>query len=323
MRCRGLCSGGIWPVAWRVRWMSRRLATGSGRRRHRVWTRRGRNWSIWMRDRPPPDPPAPPIAMPGADMAAAMRHAHDLAARGQPALALAWMERAARLAPADGAVRYALAAARLGAGDGVGAARAVETVLASQPFRAGARLLVLACCMAGAWARAAVALEHFLRVYGFDPALRLPADLVCRHMALPGWCALDPDGGLHWGGLPDGNRPEVRLDGRKIRSPDPARRTLTLPQHWRRARDIMVVHNGMPLLGSQPDPAALCCLMGAVWPDVQGITGWIFMPAQPDRRPETPCGRCIWQATAGPVRYGARGRPWPRPARMGVWRELG
>ncbi|GAB6967553.1 hypothetical protein JCM25156A_15900 [Komagataeibacter kakiaceti JCM 25156] len=277
-----------------------------------------------MRDRSPPVS-ARAIAAPGADMAAAMRHAHDLAARGQPALALAWMERAARLAPADDAVRYALAAARLAAGDGAGAARAVETVLASRPFRAGARLLVLACCMAGAWARAAGALAHFLRVYGFDPALRIPADLICRHMARPGWCALDPDGGVHWGGLPDGHDPEVRLDGRKVPLAGPTGRTMTLPPRWRRAHDITLAHDGAPLLGSHPDPAALCSPVGAVWPDARGVTGWVFMPAQPDRRPglwvEDAHGRRPL-ALSGTVREGVHGPGLPVWGFDVAWAEL-
>lgn len=269
---------------------------------------------------PPPDP-----AMPGADMLAAMRHARALAGQGRHALARAWMERAARLAPADDAVRYALAAARLGAGDGAGAASAVEAVMERGAFRAGSRLLVLACCMAGAWARAAAELGHFFSIYGYDPALRVAAGLVCQRMALPGWCALDPDGGLHWGGLPDGTCPQVRLDGRRVRLPGTTPEHALLPPRWRRARDIMVTHDGTVLLGGRPDSAALCRVTGALWPEEQGVAGWVFMPARPEHCPtlyvEDARGRRPL-ALSGTIREGINGPGLPVWGFGVAWPEL-
>ncbi|MBE7730543.1 glycosyltransferase [Komagataeibacter sp. FXV3] len=225
------------------------------------------------------------VAGPGADVVGGMRHARHLAEQGLHGLALAWMERAARLAPTDRGVLYALAAARLGAGDGVGAARAVETVMAGGEFRAGLRLQILAQCMARVWPMAARLLGRFFTCYGFDPALRIPAGLVCRHMALRGWCALDPDGVLHWGGLPEGYAPEVMLDGQGWTPRQHDGQCVMLPRYWRQAHDIVVRHDGAPLLGARPDRAALLHVTGAVMADGQGLTGWAFMPAQPDQPP--------------------------------------
>lgn len=222
---------------------------------------------------------------PGADVVGAMRHARHLAEQGQHGLALAWMERAARLAPTDRGVLYALAAARLGAGDGGGAARAIETVMAGGEFRAGLRLHILAQCMIRAWPQAARLLGRFFTCYGFDPALCLPAGLVCRHMALRGWCALDPDGVLHWGALPEGHAPEVMLDGQGWMPRQHDGQCVMLPRYWRQAHDIVVQYEGTPLLGARPDRAALLHVTGAVMADGQGMTGWAFMPARPDQPP--------------------------------------
>lgn len=198
-------------------------------------------------------------------------------------LALAWMERAARQAPDDMRVCFALAAARLGAGDGAGAAQAVERVLAGQEFGAGLRLLVLACCMARAWPRATAALERFLTGYGFDPALSVAAGLACRHAGHPGWCALDGNGTLHWGGLPTGCVPELLLDGRPLAPPDTNGCTMTLPRHG--VQDIIVRHEGQFLLGGRPERMALDRVAGAVLPDDRRLAGWACMPARPDQAP--------------------------------------
>lgn len=242
-------------------------------------------WHGWRQTIPRPE--SGPSVAPGADVAAAVGHARLLAGQGRHAQALAWMERAARLAPDDRAVLYALAAVRLGAGDGTGAAEAVENVMAAgQGFRAGLRLLVLACCAAGAWARAAVALERFFTRYGFDPALSVPADLTCQHMGRSGWCALDGGRGvLHWGGLPQGCVPVVWLDGSRFGPRRMAGTSMSLPPRWRQAREIGILHDGMPLLGGSPDPVALCQVAGVALPDGQGIAGWAIMPARPEGRP--------------------------------------
>ncbi|GBQ73866.1 glycosyltransferase [Komagataeibacter intermedius] len=225
-------------------------------------------------------------AGPDADVGGAVRHARHLAGRGQHGLALAWMERAARLAAEDMGVLYALAAARLGAGHGNSAARAIETVMEQGEFRAGLRLLVLARCVENAWPQAARALGRFFTCYGFDPALRVPAGLVCQHMALRGWCALDPGGVLHWGGLPAGCAPDVILDGQAWTPRRHDGQCVRLPRYWRQAHDIVVQYDGTPLLGARPDRQALCHVTGAVMLDAQGMTGWAVMPAQPDHPPD-------------------------------------
>lgn len=216
-------------------------------------------------------------------MSAAMRQAWRQAAAGQHAQAVAWMARAARMASGDRTVRFAQAAVLLGAGQAMQAAQAVEQLMAGQEFRTGLKLLVLALCGAGAWSRAAAALDRFFGRYGFEPDLHRAAVLICQHTGQPGWCALDPDGVLHWGALPVRALPEIRLDGQ----PCPAQPggSTPLPPHWRHGREIVVRHAGTVLLGGRPDRATLCATLGAMWPDDHGLAGWALMPACPDRRP--------------------------------------
>ena len=156
------------------------------------------------------------------------------------------------------------------------AARAVEQVMSAQEFRAGLKLLVLALCGARVWTRAAAALERFFTRYGFDPDLRGAADLVCQRTGRPGWCALAPDGVLHWGSLPAGDMPDMALDGQP-RALLPGGST-ALPPYWRHVREIRVRHAGTLLLGGRPDPGALGATLGAMWPDDHGLAGWGFMP---------------------------------------------
>lgn len=230
-----------------------------------------------------PDDPWVP-AGDGAVPATCLRHARHLARQGQPLLALAWMERAARQAPDDPRVRFALAAARLGAGDGAGAADAAEAVLAGQESRAGLRLLVLACCMARDWTRAVPVLERFLTGYGFDPALSVAAGLVCRHAGWPGWCALDARGTLHWGGLPAGCVPDIWLGGRPFAAPcQSGACAMALPRSGSGA--VEVRHAGQLLLGGRPERTALARVAGAVLPGDDGLAGWACLPAQPERAP--------------------------------------
>ncbi|BAK84447.1 glycosyltransferase [Komagataeibacter medellinensis NBRC 3288] len=219
----------------------------------------------------------------GAVPAICLRHARHLTQHGEPLLALAWMERAARQAPDDRRVLFALAAARLGAGDGAGAADAVEASLAGQDCRAGLRLLVLACCMARAWDRAALALARFLTGYGSDPTLSVAAGLVCRHTDWSGWCALDMHGTLHWGGLPEGCVPDVWVDGRLFVPRRLACDSMALP---RGTGAVEVRHAGQLLLGGRPERAALARVSGAVWPDDHGLAGWASMPARPEQAPK-------------------------------------
>ncbi|MBV1830592.1 glycosyltransferase [Komagataeibacter sp. AV436] len=226
----------------------------------------------------------PPDGVPEQEVSNAMRQAWRQMAAGQPAQAVAWMARAARMAAGDRAVRFAQAAVLLGAGQAPEAAQAVERLMAGQEFRAGLKLLVLALCAAGAWHRAAAALERFFTRYGFDPALCRAAALVCQHTGQVGWCAPDPDGVLHWGGLPARALPEIVLDGQPC--PTQPGGSTPLPAHWRHGREIMVRHAGTVLLGGRPDRAALCATLGAIWPDDRGLAGWAFMPARPDHRPE-------------------------------------
>ncbi|WP_308719574.1 glycosyltransferase [Komagataeibacter xylinus] len=225
----------------------------------------------------------PPHAVPEKEVTAAMRQAWRLAAAGQHAQAVAWMGRAARMASGDRAVRFAQAAVLLGAGQAMQAAQGIEQLMVGQEFRAGLKLLVLALCGAGAWSRAAAALERFFTRYGFDPDLCRAATLVCQRTGQTGWCAPDPDGVLHWGGLPVPARPEILLDGQPC--PVQPGSGLRLPPHWRHGGEIVVRHAGAVLLGGRPDRAALCATLGAMWPDDHGLAGWAFMPARPDHCP--------------------------------------
>ncbi|WP_236944653.1 glycosyltransferase [Komagataeibacter nataicola] len=229
-------------------------------------------------------PHTAPDNVPEVEVSAAMRQAWRHAAGGRHGQAVAWMARAGRMASGDRAVRFAQAAVLLGAGQAAQAAHAVEQVMAAQEFRAGLKLLVLALCGAGAWSRAAAALERFFIRYGFDPDLCRAAALVCQRTGRPGWCAPAPDGVLHWGGLPAGEVPDMALDGQPCALPPGG--SAVLPPYWRHVREIRVRHAGTVLLGGRPAPVALGATLGAMWPDDHGLAGWALLPARPDHRPE-------------------------------------
>ena len=70
----------------------------------------------------------------------------------------------------------------------------------------------------------------------------------------------------------------LALDGRTIRGTAP-------PAAWARARTIAVTLDGVPLLGSPIDLAAIRRVVGCVEDEAGGLRGWAWHPGNPDAAP--------------------------------------
>lgn len=233
---------------------------------------------------PPDDPPA----VTEGDAHAALRHAQDLIARAEDAIAQPWLERAWRMAPHDADIQFALAMGRMGTGDHEGAIDLLAPLTRCHDFREGWTLLALAHIALARWEAARDATAHVLSRHGFDPAIATCAMQVCRTLDLPGWVGMTGDGVLHWGGLRAGTHPRVlvgkrALDLRRHRLTDT---TCALPPAARQAGTLMVANaHGDDLLGSPLQPAIICRTVGAVRLDDNGVEGWAWHPADPQHEP--------------------------------------
>ena len=255
--------------------------------------------------------PAAGTLPPGADAVALAR---DAFRRGQLALeagnapeAVRWLDRAHRLAPADGTVTLTLASACLR--DNHTRAEALfGDIAAVEDLREAWLGLAAARLAAGDAGGAATALADALARHAPDAALlsgdATLADAIARTAGAPGWCGLTGNGrlvigavsGLSRAGFQDrpGTRdagdipPDVRLDGRPIRCAPQSREgtRIPLPPAWTRAREITVCLGGRPLLGSPIQVAAIRQVAGFVEAHLGELRGWAWHPGDPDTAPD-------------------------------------
>jgi GT2 family glycosyltransferase len=186
--------------------------------------------------------------------------------------ALRWLDRAHRLVPHDPNATLTLASACL-ADDPARAAALFQAIIDTYDVRQ-------------AWLGLAAAR---LRLSGPEDAAEPLAVLLSRHAFAPdaaglanavappaGWCTLCSDGRLEI--HPAAPKPLVLLDGKPVRGSK-------LPASWQRARTIDVRTNGVPLLGSPIQVAAIRRLAGCVEACDGGIQGWAWHPGDPDTAP--------------------------------------
>lgn len=141
---------------------------------------------------------------------AAWRRSMEATAAGDGAGALRWLERARRMLPADGLVAFALAGARLQAGDLGGAAALYEELGARHGLPEAWAGLATCARLRGDDRVAADAVAAALRSSVPTPTLQALADAVARSAGRPGWCGLDGDGVVHVGTARD---VVLQLDG--------------------------------------------------------------------------------------------------------------
>ena len=241
----------------------------------------------------------------------AWRRAQDAAAAGDDAAALRWLGRAHRILPHDGTVAFALASARLKAGDLPGAAALFQMVAERHALPEGWAGLAACRLLLGDAGAASTAAARAVQAAVWDPALGALAAAVAEAAVLPGWCALDGDGGVY--ALP-GSR--LTLDGVEVPALWTDQRA-QLPPGWQRARLLHVDRNGAACLGSPLPVAVLTAISGLV--DTRGgeVIGWAWHPADPGRDPVLFVNGTRLTATE-PDEDALRGRPLARPRRFSL-----
>jgi GT2 family glycosyltransferase/glycosyltransferase involved in cell wall biosynthesis len=218
------------------------------------------------------------MAEPDAVQARRAADAADAWARGRAAQeahdALFWLERTARLAPDD--PRPALEAALVAASIGVADAQMRLAELARDDQCATAWLaLARLRWLAGDGAGAAAALHSLCTRHVAPDDVAPLADAIVAQASAAGWCALRADGRLRLGALR--GPPMVRLDGQRI--------ARFHAQAARQGRQLAVQIEGVDLLGSPIDLAALRRVEGVVAAEGGDLVGWAFRRAAPDLRP--------------------------------------
>ncbi len=224
-----------------------------------------------------------------------------------------WLERAHRMLPLDGTVAIELAAALLR--DGVlDRAAGLFQALADRHGLADAWAGLATCAhLMHDPARAQASLARALQTGVPTGALRSLADALAPPQ---GWCGLTTEGVLHAHPAPR----RVRLDGTPLRL-DFARGAAPLPPGWRHAASIEVEGERGPALGSPLPVRTLAAMEGFVEPAGQGLSGWAWFPADPDRDPplriEGPGGALDVLASA-PAEGIGHPRALARPRRFAV-----
>jgi len=224
---------------------------------------------------------------------------------GDLAAARRWLERARRLAPEDGLVRFTLATVLLESGAAQHAAPLFETL--GNAYNLPDAWAGLAACrlQTGDPGAARDAIEAALRCSVPTPTLRALAAAVVTSLGLPGWCGLDSDGRLHTG---PGRASRITLDGAPVRS--------KLPRHWRSSSTLEVAGRAGPFLGSPIPVRAIAAVEGFVETHEGGLRGWAWYPADRDRVPLVLIGGGALSAglrPQQPVTLPPGGNPLARP----------
>jgi GT2 family glycosyltransferase/glycosyltransferase involved in cell wall biosynthesis len=234
--------------------------------------------------------PVPPLRADGklgASDAALARAAFDtgcaLAAGGDQAAAIAWLDRACRLAPHDRTFALTLASHCL-ATDAARAAGLFETVLETDDLREAWIGLASARLMLGASDRAAAAIQAALSRHALLPGTDALAARIAAAVGAAGWCGVRTGFRLI-AGAPSGARIALMLDGRALPARAIAPDGLNLPQAARQARCLAVRIDGQTALGSPIDLSAIRRLAGVVACRDGGLAGWAWHPADPERQP--------------------------------------
>jgi GT2 family glycosyltransferase/glycosyltransferase involved in cell wall biosynthesis len=223
----------------------------------------------------------------------AFQRAGALISGGRTVEALAMLEYAQRLAPADGGISLAIGMLQLNLGE----ARAAES-FASLTKRSQWRDLWMALARAeikfGQVERAAIALHTALsrNAPPTKPDYVALANTVTERSDAQGWCGLNNDGRVIVGstrnlaiGL------AVLLDGIKIADCGlrlvQGRNEVPLPEGWQRASRLDVLLRGHALIGSPIDIAQVARVEGFVEaiPATGELRGWCWFPAERERPP--------------------------------------
>ena len=249
------------------------------------------------------------------------KHAHlveDAVARGQAALAAGerseaarWLDRAHRLAPADGTILLLLASVAIG-DDNPKAAELFAQVLVSADVLDAWLGLATARFLLRDFTAAGAALTELLSRHALRPDVAALADQVARATGAPGWCGLMAGENVLAVSLASPGKVAASVDGKPIGDPRPSRPSigrdqapprhpdlarpghddrvgtqsrLTLPPAWPRARHAMVTTGDRNLLGSPISLRTIARVEGHVEAWDEGLCGWAWCPGDKDADP--------------------------------------
>ena len=202
-------------------------------------------------------------------------------ASGDRTEALRWLDRAHRLAPADGTIALMLASAQLG-GDTPAAAALFQEVLDRADVRDAWLGLATAGFLMEAWPAARDALAEMLSRHALRPDAHALADRIARETGAAGWCGMTGAGVVVARPM-SGDPVSVTLDG----TPLPLGRTgeVALPAAWPRSRSVSVMIGDRHLIGSPISLRAIGRVEGGLQAWEGGLRGWAWCPADPDADP--------------------------------------
>jgi glycosyltransferase involved in cell wall biosynthesis len=201
--------------------------------------------------------------------------------RGDHIEAARWLDRAHRLAPADGTVALALASALLRDGN-PRAATVFAEVLATHDVREAWLGLATARFRTGDITGASEALAELLSRHKSRPDITDFADRVVRATDAPGWCGVMGDGVVVV--RPVGAaKIETLVDGQPVEGN-------VLSAGWRRSRRASVMTGARHLIGSPISLRAIGRVEGAVQVSNDGASGWAWCPGDPDEDPRIMVG---------------------------------
>jgi GT2 family glycosyltransferase/glycosyltransferase involved in cell wall biosynthesis len=228
-----------------------------------------------------------------AATADAFRRAGALISNGRTADALAMLEYAQRLAPADGGIGLAIGMLRLNLGE----SRAAES-FALLTKRSKWRDIWMALARAeirfGQVERAAIALHTALsrNAPPTRPDYVALANTVSARSDALGWCGVNNDGRVIVASTRSvGVGLAILLDGIRIADCGvrlvQGRNEVPLPEGWQRASRLDVLLRGQALIGSPIDVAQVTRIEGFVEasPASGALRGWCWFPAERERAP--------------------------------------
>lgn len=222
--------------------------------------------------------------------------------------ALGWLERAHRMASDSPNVMLLLAVVRQACGNGTGAVTLLEALTARHDVARLWCMLAAACFRQGQAEAAVGALKKALSHHVCTEDMRILADRIMAAAGYPGWCGLDDQGAIRVGGdisrllaASDGHRP-----ARRKKQPAPVSDRLTVladgeicpvlrdetgllypdtPDDFWSMDRLDVLWDGHSLPGSPLYPSVAMRVEGLVEATAEGVVGWVWHPANPDRAP--------------------------------------
>nr|WP_294513565.1 glycosyltransferase [uncultured Rhodopila sp.] len=191
--------------------------------------------------------------------------------------ALRWLERAHRLLPSDPNAILSLASACL-TSDPARAESLFRTITGQFDVRQAWLGLAAARLRLGDESAAAESLEIALSRHVFDSHTAPLAEQIGFSGGFAGWCGLTSGGKLEIRAT-EASRIQISLDGKRLRGG-------SLPDGWSHGREIEVLSDGGPLLGSPIRIDRIRRVSGCVEVFEGGIRGWAWHPGDPHRPAE-------------------------------------